>query len=123
MNYKRATIVLSAVCLCLMIGIAVMWASLSVPVTAGGAIGTVSIGDLKFKAMVIQYVQLDDKGTMGYTARLDYDVIDLNGVEIKSVSKNVVLTKGDTDWISAFVAGKTATAKTSLNVLTSDSIQ
>jgi hypothetical protein len=98
-----------------------MW--VSTPATAGGAIGTVSIGDLKFKAMVIQHVQLNDKGLMGYTARIDYDVLDMNGVEIKSVSKEVVLSSGDISWINSFINSKTNTAKLGANILTSDNVQ
>lgn len=120
---NRTVLILAAVLTLSLLGNIVFWGwYASTPVTAGGAIGTVSISDLKFSAMVIKYVQLDDKGTMGYTARIDYDVLDMNGNQIKSVSKNIVLNPTEVTWLSTFVNSKTTAAKSGANILTSDTV-
>jgi hypothetical protein len=112
MNYKRLAIILSAVCVVLLAGVVFLAVDNSAKAGAAGALKTVDVNSLKFNALVVTYVQIDDKGGQKLNARLDYEYLQSDGSSLKNASSNIVLSTGDISTLTSFITSKMAAQQT-----------
>jgi hypothetical protein len=110
---NRKIVILAAILTLSLIGNIVFWGwYASTPVTGQTGLKTVTVNDIKFNALVLTYVIVDDKGTQKLQARLDYEYLQSDGSTLKNTSQELVLTSGDTSTLISFINSKMAIMRT-----------
>jgi len=105
-KWKKATVILSAVCLILLAGVIYLVMDNSSRAGAAGAIKTVDVNEIKFNALVVTYVQIDDKGGQKLQARMDYEYFQSDGTPLKNASSEMVLLPQDITTLTTFINSK-----------------
>lgn len=110
---SRTVLILAAVLTLSLLGNIVFWGwYASTPVTGQTGLKTVTVNDIKFNALVVTYVTIDDKGTQKLNARLDYEYLQSDGSSLKNASQELVLTSGDTSTLTNFINSKMTSMRT-----------
>lgn len=100
----RIKVILAAVLSLSLLGNVVFWGwYASTPVTGQTGLKTVTVNDIKFNALVVTYVSVDDKGTQKLNARLDYEYLQSDGSTLKNASQELTLTSGDSSTLTNFI--------------------
>jgi len=104
---NRTLVILAAVLTLSLLGNIVFWGwYASNPVKAGTTIKTVDVNDIKFNALVVTYVQIDDKGGQKLQARMDYEYFQSDGTPLKNASSEMVLLPQDITTLTTFINSK-----------------
>lgn len=104
---NRTILILATVLTLSLLGNVVFWGwYASTPVTGQTGLKTVTVNDIKFNALVVTYVSVDEKGTQKLNARLDYEYLQSDGSTLKNASQELVLSTGDTSTLTNFINSK-----------------